>query len=246
MSKPKIVCLCGSTRFKAEYEYHTKRLALEGRIVLSVGYFGHIDGEPTEEEKGHLDELHLRKIDLAEEILVICPDDYIGKSTRREIEYAKLNGKIVRHSNYKVPDSPPASHKDVAEEIRIMLRDYQGLMFVCQARDYEVLLKNRDTQRSLKLSWDEWQDKINKVEEILSRHYKPLSSGKVHDVAEFYKDDEDVDPAQGLVGEIRNIIKELKGYESDANCKYSLGKLDAYSNVVNKLRAALDGEGDHL
>jgi hypothetical protein len=96
---PTIVCLCGSTRFKQQFIEANFRETMAGKIVLSVGWFGHADGEiytPTEEEKGRLDELHLRKIDLASEVLIINCENYIGESTRRELDYARANGKVVR------------------------------------------------------------------------------------------------------------------------------------------------------
>ena len=75
-----------------------KRLTLEGNIVISVGLFGHSgDNEVwTEGTKEMLDKMHLSKIDLADEIFVINVDNYIGESTKREIEYAKSKNKIVR------------------------------------------------------------------------------------------------------------------------------------------------------
>lgn len=99
--KPKVVCLCGSTRFKDEYAAENRRLTLEGKIVLSVGLFAGSGDAVTEEQKAALDELHFRKIDLADEILVIAPGDYIGSSTRREIDYAEAAGKPVSF----VPDT---------------------------------------------------------------------------------------------------------------------------------------------
>lgn len=92
---PEIVCLCGSTKFKDEFREANKRLTIEGKIVLSVGFFGHVDGWPdeaTHENKNSLDELHKRKIDLADRVLVINVDGYIGDSTRSEIEYAYSHG----------------------------------------------------------------------------------------------------------------------------------------------------------
>ncbi len=69
---PEIVCLCGSTRFAQEYEKEQARLTDEGRIVLSVGRYGHQDGlEMDGEHKKMLDELHKRKIDLCERVHVI-------------------------------------------------------------------------------------------------------------------------------------------------------------------------------
>jgi len=95
--KYKIITLCGSTRFREEFMEAQKRLSLQGNIVISVGLFGHSgDGEVwTEGTKEMLDDMHLRKIDLADEIYVINPGGYIGESTRREIAYARATNKPV-------------------------------------------------------------------------------------------------------------------------------------------------------
>ena len=37
----KVITLCGSTRFKDQFQKVQKRLTLEGYIVISVGLFGH-------------------------------------------------------------------------------------------------------------------------------------------------------------------------------------------------------------
>ena len=99
VGKYKVITLCGSTRFKDEFMGVQKRLTLEGNIVISVGLFGHAgDNEVwTEGTKEMLDDMHLRKIDMADEIYVINVDGYIGTSTRNEIEYAKRTGKVVRY-----------------------------------------------------------------------------------------------------------------------------------------------------
>lgn len=89
-SNPEIVCLCGSTRFKDEFVEENERLTLEGKIVLTVGIFGHADDvEFDDDEKEMLDALHKRKIDLADRVHVINVDGYIGDSTESEIEYAE-------------------------------------------------------------------------------------------------------------------------------------------------------------
>jgi hypothetical protein len=95
--KPTIVCLCGSSRFRDAYEQANRRETLQGKIVLSIGMFGHQEGLDMDGPiKAMLDELHLRKIDLANEILVLNIDGYIGQSTKREIEYAASLGKPIR------------------------------------------------------------------------------------------------------------------------------------------------------
>ena len=95
----KIITLCGSTRFKDQFLAEQKRLTLEGNIVISVGLFGHSGDDEawTEGTKEMLDDMHKRKIDLADEIFVINVGGYIGSSTRSEIEYAVATGKVVRY-----------------------------------------------------------------------------------------------------------------------------------------------------
>lgn len=91
----KIITLCGSTRFKSLFEQINKDLTLQGNIVISVGCFSHSGDVITDEQKIMLDELHKRKIDMADEIFVINPEGYIGKSTSSEIEYAARQGKTI-------------------------------------------------------------------------------------------------------------------------------------------------------
>ena len=106
VSKYKVITLCGSTRFKDEFMEVQKRLTLEGNIVISVGLFGHSgDNEVWEnmnegtltKTKEMLDDMHKRKIDMADEIFIINVGGYIGSSTRSEIEYAQATGKPVRY-----------------------------------------------------------------------------------------------------------------------------------------------------
>lgn len=102
----KVITLCGSTRFKNEYIEAQKRLTLDGNIVLSVGLFGHsgdsevwenMDEGTLTKTKEMLDDMHKRKIDMADEIFVINVGGYIGDSTQSEIEYAIEHGKTVRY-----------------------------------------------------------------------------------------------------------------------------------------------------
>lgn len=103
-AKPVIVTLCGSTRFKKEFEEENASLTLSGCLVISVGVFGHSDGvDLTDKEKQRLDFIHLRKIDLADEIRVINVGGYIGSSTRKEIEYAIKSGKLVTYKEVAEP-----------------------------------------------------------------------------------------------------------------------------------------------
>lgn len=102
MNRPIIVCLCGSTRFSEAYREANLRETLAGKIVLSIGIDTKSDhdlmlaGELTEADKERLDELHLRKIDLCDEVLILNVGGYTGLSTRNEVAYARTHGKRVR------------------------------------------------------------------------------------------------------------------------------------------------------
>jgi hypothetical protein len=94
---PRVVTLCGSSRFMEQYQAAMKSETLAGRIAIGMGMFGHRDGLDMDGPiKAMLDELHLRKIDLADEVLVVNVGGYIGKSTLNEISYARQTGKPVR------------------------------------------------------------------------------------------------------------------------------------------------------
>lgn len=85
--------------FREEFIAEQKRLTLEGNIVISVGLFGHSGDKEvwSPGTKEMLDDMHKRKIDLADEIFVINPGGYIGKSTLSEIEYATRTGKTIKY-----------------------------------------------------------------------------------------------------------------------------------------------------
>jgi hypothetical protein len=102
---PPLVCLCGSTRFYDEFQQANYDLTMRGEVVLSVGFYPHAKAQPGHGEgvghdsadKVRLDELHKRKIDLADYVLVLNVGGYIGESTRSEIAYARAHGKPVRY-----------------------------------------------------------------------------------------------------------------------------------------------------
>lgn len=93
----KVITLCGSTKFKDTFIEQQKRLTLDGNIVISVGCFGHSGDIFTDQQKIMLDDMHKRKIDMADEIFVIDVNGYIGNSTMSEIEYAKATGKKINY-----------------------------------------------------------------------------------------------------------------------------------------------------
>lgn len=105
-----VITLCGSTRFKEAFYAAQKKLTLEGNIVISVGLFGHsgdeevwdgMDEGTRGKTKEMLDDMHKRKIDMADEIFVINVGGYIGESTKSEIAYAEEHGKRVRYLEQK-------------------------------------------------------------------------------------------------------------------------------------------------
>ncbi len=98
MYKYPVITLCGSTRFKNAFLREQKRLTMEGNVVISIGLFGHSGDKEAlnEDTKKLLDEIHLVKIDMADEIYVINEGGYVGESTRKEIEYAQRAGKRIR------------------------------------------------------------------------------------------------------------------------------------------------------
>ena len=102
LGRPTIVCLCGSTKFMGTFTQANMQETMAGRIVLSVGMSMKdpndlwADPDVAKRIKTDMDWLHKRKIDLADEILVLNVNGYVGESTRSEIEYAQATGKPVR------------------------------------------------------------------------------------------------------------------------------------------------------
>ena len=97
--KFKTITLCGSTRFKEEFENAAKSLTFNGYIVLMPHVFAHYLG--VEIEKESLKKLHKEKIDMSDAIMVINKNGYIGENTKEEIEYAKSKGKKVYYRYMK-------------------------------------------------------------------------------------------------------------------------------------------------
>ena len=106
VGKYKVITLCGSTKFKEQFIKAQKELTLQGNIVISVGLFGHsgdqevwenMDEGTLTKTKEMLDDMHKRKIDMADEIFVVNVNGYIGESTKSEIKYALETGKVVNY-----------------------------------------------------------------------------------------------------------------------------------------------------
>jgi len=108
------VTLCGSTKFKYDFEAIERAFSLAGAIVISVGLFGHADKEYesviTTDVKSMLDDVHKQKIDMAD-LVVVVHSDYIGESTQNEINYARSQDKPIVKINgdwsYQLSDVRP-------------------------------------------------------------------------------------------------------------------------------------------
>lgn len=98
----KIITLCGSLKFQKEMMTIAEKMALEGNCVLTPIYPVLENYQRTDEQLNNLKNEHLKRIELADTILVVNVNDYIGDSTNSEIEYAKKLGKeIIYYSNLK-------------------------------------------------------------------------------------------------------------------------------------------------
>lgn len=111
--RPCVVCLCGSTRFVQAFQKAMVQETLAGKIVLSIGCNTKSDDDLMQAgvpiDKPSLDILHLWKIDLADEVLILNVGDYVGQSTRREVQYALRRGKILRWVEPTSSDILPVS-----------------------------------------------------------------------------------------------------------------------------------------
>lgn len=92
VERPKVVCLCGSLRFQHLFDSERRRLTAQGVIVLGPEA---VNEELTPSVRAALGELHLRRIDLADEVRIVSEDGYVGSATRREIQYALEKRKTV-------------------------------------------------------------------------------------------------------------------------------------------------------
>lgn len=104
--RPRVVCVCGSTRHRGAILDVVRAETLAGRIVLAPGVFSQADGEELDRDVARmLTDLHAAKVEMADEVVVVDVDG-IGDATRREVELAELRGKPVRH--WSPPAPPPA------------------------------------------------------------------------------------------------------------------------------------------
>jgi hypothetical protein len=153
--RPNIICLCGSTRFIELFAIKTWELEREGNIVLGCtllpmwycntpDHFGEATGT-----KEQCDELHKRKIDLADEVFVLDVDRYIGASTKSEIEYAIATGKPVRYLSQTTPaDATEGEPHRCLHCGRVMKSDFDldvGMWYECENCNYRETVSSAPT-----------------------------------------------------------------------------------------------------
>jgi len=114
MNRPKIVCLCGSTRFAEAFQLANINESIAGKIVLTVCCLTQSNDQLaqliTPEVKTNLDLLHLQKVKLADEVLILNVGGYVGESTYREFLFAYGFGKTIR---FLEPDNIPNKCSEV-------------------------------------------------------------------------------------------------------------------------------------
>ena len=166
VGKYPVITLCGSTRFKEQFLEAQKRLTLEGNIVISVGLFGHSGDDEVWNEgtKEMLDDMHKRKIDMADSIYVINVGGYIGESTRSEIEYAKRNGKEVLYLEESTSAIPGETVREIAEmldcgHVCYLNPDTNETVFTLNPSSWDYYEESEDDARELE-KVDSWERRI--------------------------------------------------------------------------------------
>ena len=96
-TRMKIITLCGSLKFQKEMMIIAEKMALKGNCILTPVYPIIENCERTDEQLEKLKKTHFKRIELSDAILVINKNNYIGDSTKLEIEYAKKLGKEIMY-----------------------------------------------------------------------------------------------------------------------------------------------------
>lgn len=91
----KIITLCGSLKFQEDMMIIAEKLALEGNCVFTPVFPTKRNYKRSEKQLKSLRDVHFKKIEISDTILVVNVNNYIGKSTHKEIEYAKMLSKEV-------------------------------------------------------------------------------------------------------------------------------------------------------
>ncbi len=97
----KIITICGSIKYQREMIKISEVMELRGNCVLPIIYPARESKDDyTKEEFAMFDKMHKEKIKLSDAILVVNKDNYIGTSTKQEIDFAKsLNKEIIYYTD---------------------------------------------------------------------------------------------------------------------------------------------------
>lgn len=90
--------LCGSARFEPYWHEANKQLGLAGHICYSLMTFPSVEGSKswyTEDQKWTLDLAHLAKIEESDGVVMLNIDSYLGESSLRELQWARMRSKQV-------------------------------------------------------------------------------------------------------------------------------------------------------
>lgn len=92
---PRIIVIIGSTKLQKEIEEYVWELTKQGEIVLAAPFQKETKPE-IEKYRETLEQIHLRKIDLADEVHVIIKDHHLGVHSAGELNYAQQHNKIIK------------------------------------------------------------------------------------------------------------------------------------------------------
>lgn len=99
----KVITLCGSNRFKEDFDRVSQALTLDGNVVLGLSVYSKFEMmfyDWANDPKSYvplLREIHRQKIMMADEIFIIDPSGYVGSDTQREIDFARDLGRPIRY-----------------------------------------------------------------------------------------------------------------------------------------------------
>lgn len=204
---PEVICLCGSSRFVAEMAVIAWELEKEGKIVFGLHLLpSWYSEEPIPnhlaEHEGvaeQMDELHLRKIDISDRVLVVNPGGYFGDSTKREIAYAEKTGKPVAFIDKARSDEPPAQRERDSEAMDQIFAGQNAINKPLRALAVEIAEVNRANGWNTPKSED-WDDP-NRIPTFLC-----LIHSEVSEALEGFRADDRANVAEELADTLIRVL----------------------------------------